>query len=596
MADKEAKVEEPKVEEAKTEDAEMKDAEKAEGEAAEEEKPKEPEKPKELEEDAVPVSGASLAAGSVGFLTEDTTLNVMPTVGGKLLMCLSEGGFQYLLAGARASTGVKAGRYMFEVKIMEVLSPTEDAAARQKMSIPKSHLRIGVATAGSSLFIGETADSVSFDSEGDFVHAKTRTTNVSAKFGSGDVVTLLLNVDEGENAGTVSLFKNGERASVPMALPEGLKGKPLFPALTFKNATVHYNFGKTPMAPLPFKCRMVQDASSKHATVAAKTAPTNGKYEVIFPVCLPDEGTFDWLDLFLEKNPQYTELSDRVILRWAEASGLWRPKGFGPGARSSNDKPEYGFGIPSVDDGSIRRAIMTVAPIQDRNYIVMEVKSNLLKEERQSMVTRWPASRFKTSAKVMVGEPPAVVKKHMQELMLKQKQGLADAKFKAEQAQAQKQKLAEKQAKEQAKALKKAQKEALKKQEELKRKFDEEQKKKEAAEKGDEAAATEEKSEEAKKAEEPEEEEEEEEKEEREEADQIIEKDHADEDKVSDQGMEEEDAKQDEATETGGEDEDEEEDKVEHAENAEEEKMEEGQQGEISTDYWRNWAPPSDTL
>ena len=34
----------------------------------------------------------------------------------------------------------------------------------------------------------------------------------------------------------------------------------------------------------------------------------DGKYEVIFPVAVPDEGTFDWLDEFLEKNPEYVEL------------------------------------------------------------------------------------------------------------------------------------------------------------------------------------------------------------------------------------------------------------------------------------------------
>lgn len=34
----------------------------------------------------------------------------------------------------------------------------------------------------------------------------------------------------------------------------------------------------------------------------------DGKYEVIFPVGVPDEGTFAWLDDFLKKNPTYVEL------------------------------------------------------------------------------------------------------------------------------------------------------------------------------------------------------------------------------------------------------------------------------------------------
>ena len=55
---------------------------------------------------------------------------------------------------------------------------------------------------------------------------------------------------------------------------------------------------------------------------AALTQET--QHEVLFPVGLPDEGMFDWLDMFLAKNPTYTELSDRVILDWAHKSGLWR--------------------------------------------------------------------------------------------------------------------------------------------------------------------------------------------------------------------------------------------------------------------------------
>eukprot|EP00441_Pelagodinium_beii_P017504 CAMPEP_0197667450 /NCGR_PEP_ID=MMETSP1338-20131121/66452_1 /TAXON_ID=43686 ORGANISM="Pelagodinium beii, Strain RCC1491" /NCGR_SAMPLE_ID=MMETSP1338 /ASSEMBLY_ACC=CAM_ASM_000754 /LENGTH=90 /DNA_ID=CAMNT_0043246689 /DNA_START=9 /DNA_END=278 /DNA_ORIENTATION=+ len=68
----------------------------------------EPEPEKELEADAA-AAKPFLKAGQCGFNTEDTTMNVMPTANGKLLMTLSDGGFQYLLAGARGNVGVKAG-------------------------------------------------------------------------------------------------------------------------------------------------------------------------------------------------------------------------------------------------------------------------------------------------------------------------------------------------------------------------------------------------------------------------------------------------------------------------------------------------------
>ncbi|CAL1135319.1 unnamed protein product [Cladocopium goreaui] len=64
----------------------------------------------------------------------------------------------------------------------------------------------------------------------------------------------------------------------------------------------------------------------------------DGKYEVIFPVAVPDEGTFDWLDEFLEKNPQYVELSDRAIIKWAEKSGISHSEQ--NSWKNCNDKPD----------------------------------------------------------------------------------------------------------------------------------------------------------------------------------------------------------------------------------------------------------------
>eukprot|EP00913_Durusdinium_trenchii_P019638 g18462.t1 len=136
--------------------------------------------------------------------------------------------------------------------------------------------------------------------------------------------------------------------------------------MTFKNVSFHYNFGPATITPLPKK---------KEHTVHA-----DGQYEVLLPVSLPDEGGFDWLDQFLQKHPHYVELSDRALLSWCEKSGLTRPKGYGITARGSNDKPEMGMGVLALDDLCVRRVLHAVAPIQQRNYVVMEVRGNLLKD------------------------------------------------------------------------------------------------------------------------------------------------------------------------------------------------------------------------
>merc|ERR1712039_917059 len=94
-----------------------------------------------------------------------------------------------------------------------------------------------------------------------------------------------------------------------------------------------------------------------------------------------------------------------------------------------------GFGISILDDGSVRRVLQVVAPIQQRNYVVMEVKSNLVKDERTELFRNWPSASFRRTASVMMGEPPSDLKKRCQALSLKQKQEVADVDFRARQVE-----------------------------------------------------------------------------------------------------------------------------------------------------------------
>merc|ERR1712194_842515 len=81
--------------------------------------------------------------------------------------------------------------------------------------------------------------------------------------------------------------------------------------------------GPTPIQPLPFKCRMFQDVTATEAAVTKPAAPAgkDGKYEVLFPVGIPDQGVFQWADMFLQKHPEYTELSNRSIRNMMHSGG-----------------------------------------------------------------------------------------------------------------------------------------------------------------------------------------------------------------------------------------------------------------------------------
>merc|ERR1712187_139339 len=122
--------------------------------------------------------------------------------------------------------------------------------------------------------------------------------------------------------------------------------------------------------------------------------PQNNKYEVLCPVGLPEEGMFDWLDMFLKKNKKYTEVSDRAMKSWCEKSGITK-KGQ---AANSNDKPNN-------EITSITALLRSLLPLQQRDIIIMELKANLIKESRISTLASFPASLFKKTAMVVVGEP-----------------------------------------------------------------------------------------------------------------------------------------------------------------------------------------------
>jgi hypothetical protein len=443
-AAKKAKEEEPKKEEPKVE----------------EEKYQEPDAPKD---------NRPAMTAQVGFNTADTTLNVVPTLGGKLLTSLSDGGMSCLIAGARANVGLKTGRYMFEAKIIQS-TPGQNNAA-------KPLLRIGFSTADSGLIVGEDVSSVYFDSEGSFVSAKKRANlKGGSRFGKDQTVAVVLNLDaKSPNANTIALYKDGVAIGSPQPLSEDLKGKTLFPHIAFRAVSVRVNFGATALKELPFKCRLVQGAANSDVVVSASKDPKDGKYEVCMPVGFPDEGTFDWLDGFLEKNPQYVELSDRKIIQWAKASGL-QVQG---AAKGSNDKPQLNCGVKELDDMSVRKVLNAVAPVIPRNYLVMEVKSNLVATERQETLKKFNFPCYKKVARVVMGEPSKEYKANVQNKLLKVKQTKADNTHKAKVAEAARKKAAAAKQKELAKQRKEAEKKRKAALEEKKKKAEEEKKAKE---------------------------------------------------------------------------------------------------------------------
>eukprot|EP00401_Gymnodinium_catenatum_P072216 CAMPEP_0117480056 /NCGR_PEP_ID=MMETSP0784-20121206/12198_1 /TAXON_ID=39447 /ORGANISM="" /LENGTH=1129 /DNA_ID=CAMNT_0005274491 /DNA_START=36 /DNA_END=3423 /DNA_ORIENTATION=- len=372
----------------------------------------------EPELDAAEDDRPTIDTETITFLRSQATPNLLPLAGGKLLTSINDGGLQYLLVGARANVGVRAGRYMFEVRIVEHQNPDEGRISRgTPVPMPRQLLRVGFSLAGPTLLLqGQTADTVYFDSDGHYVHMANRA-RVASRFGREHVVTLVLNLDQDSpNKNTLTMFQDGKLTCEPQPLPEHLIGKTLYPHITFKNVTVHVNFGPIPRRPLPFKCRMLQNAAEDDVDMAPATSE---KPEVLFPIGLPDHGLFDWIDQYMEEHLGYCELSDRKILEWAQKSNVSRQGGYS--SVDSNDRPGMHFGIPMLDDRSIQQALAGIAPGVRQNFVLLEMKANLLAEQRRTNLRRFPADLFKRIAIVAMGEPSEDYKAKVHALMLSEK-------------------------------------------------------------------------------------------------------------------------------------------------------------------------------
>merc|ERR1719359_509734 len=100
---------------------------------------------------------------------------------------------------------------------------------------------------------------------------------------------------------------------------------------------------------------------------------------------------------------------------------IYKQRG-GYNKNSSHDKPGMDFGIALLDDSSVQKALESVAPALKRNFVHMELKSNLLAAERSKVLSRFPSSNFTKVAVVVMGEPPEDFKAKTYERMLADKE------------------------------------------------------------------------------------------------------------------------------------------------------------------------------
>lgn len=148
---------------------------------------------------------------------------------------LTEGGFAYTWAGARATYGYTMDKVMYEVKIVQHLDVNlEDE--------PSPHVvRVGWSTQETSMQLGEELNSFGYGGTGK-ISTDCHFRDYGCRFKEGDVIGSFLDMES--RPATISYTVNGKDQGVAFEVKHSTLGeRPLFPHVLTKNCSFHVNFG-----------------------------------------------------------------------------------------------------------------------------------------------------------------------------------------------------------------------------------------------------------------------------------------------------------------------------------------------------------------
>jgi ATP-dependent RNA helicase DDX1 len=130
--------------------------------------------------------------------------------------------------GVRATHGIRAGKYAFEVTICP----------------PAGHCRIGWSTMSAHLMLGKDGQGFGYGGTG-FKSHDGNFDKYGGSFTAGDVITCYLDLSPDSPKKTISYSKNGEYLGVAFEIPDDLIGSVFFPAVALSSGgSAEVNFGQ----------------------------------------------------------------------------------------------------------------------------------------------------------------------------------------------------------------------------------------------------------------------------------------------------------------------------------------------------------------
>ncbi|XP_071963815.1 uncharacterized protein [Antedon mediterranea] len=274
--------------------------------------------PPEEEEDGIPETECVTSK----YISD---LNLKVAKDGYSMFPLTNEGFAYLWAGAKATHGVNKGKIYFEIKLTEHLDvkhlPPEETS--------RTVVRIGWSTDNTSLQLGEEEFSYGYGGTAK-ISTKCKFSDYGEKFGEGDVIGTVLDFT-GEKP-TISYTKNGTDLGVAFTIEEDLGDAALFPSFLVKNTAIDVNYGQKeePYFAPPEDATFIGKLDVEDRVRGPLPPASRKECEILMMCGLPAAGKTYWALNHCKENPEkkFYVLGTNLIMEKMKVMGLPRKKNY----------------------------------------------------------------------------------------------------------------------------------------------------------------------------------------------------------------------------------------------------------------------------
>jgi len=295
---------------------------------------------------------------------QDSDLDVVINPATEIISTNPVRGFGLIWSSARATVGVTKGQHWFECKILRELPVTSEIQSKGDHAA-----RIGWSTQGSSLSLGNSAESFCYCSTGK-AYNKSRFLNFGVPVEVGDTFAAFIDCDGRE----IRFAVNGRDVGCSYRFPSHLHGRPFYPHVSIKNMECQLNFGtKTPSFKSPHPRFELIEFASKW--MLDFPPPTRYPPELLVLVGLPFSGKTKLAYEYQRTTPDrhFEVLSVNSIIDKMKIPGSYYDRGF-----------TSRMNLLVSEAVECYNALLQIAPSRERNYIIDQ--PNITVEERTALL------------------------------------------------------------------------------------------------------------------------------------------------------------------------------------------------------------------